>query len=168
MKCEQHPGVETSMTCSNCGRPICPKCMVYTPVGNKCPECARQRGRAVAGLKPIYYVRAVAAGLGAGLVAGILLVEVVRAIRFGSLLFLIIVAMAIGEAVSRAARRNTGPALQIIAGSSAALAFLIGGYLTGVPILSLSGWHGLVLVISPVRFIFALLGIYLAAAKLKD
>ena len=29
--------------CSNCGRPICPDCMTTTPVGMRCPECARQR-----------------------------------------------------------------------------------------------------------------------------
>jgi membrane associated rhomboid family serine protease len=28
--------------CSNCERPICPDCMTTTPVGMRCPECARQ------------------------------------------------------------------------------------------------------------------------------
>jgi len=32
--------------CSNCERPICPDCMTSTPVGMRCPECARQRTRA--------------------------------------------------------------------------------------------------------------------------
>ena len=31
------------MACSNCGRPICPDCMTVTPVGMRCPECARER-----------------------------------------------------------------------------------------------------------------------------
>lgn len=31
------------MSCSNCGRPICPDCMTSTPVGMRCPECARQK-----------------------------------------------------------------------------------------------------------------------------
>ncbi len=31
------------MSCSNCGRPICPECMTSTPVGMRCPECAGQR-----------------------------------------------------------------------------------------------------------------------------
>ncbi len=35
------------MSCSNCGRPICPDCMTSTPVGMRCPECARQRTRVV-------------------------------------------------------------------------------------------------------------------------
>jgi membrane associated rhomboid family serine protease len=40
--CYRHPGRETSVACSNCGRPICPDCMTPTPVGMRCPECAGQ------------------------------------------------------------------------------------------------------------------------------
>jgi membrane associated rhomboid family serine protease len=56
--CYRHPGRETAVSCSNCGRPICPDCMVFAAVGIKCPECAGQpagvrkstsRVRAVAG-----------------------------------------------------------------------------------------------------------------------
>jgi membrane associated rhomboid family serine protease len=42
--CYRHPNRETGVSCSNCGRPICPDCMTSTPVGMRCPECAR-RGR---------------------------------------------------------------------------------------------------------------------------
>src|SRR5689334_13324445 len=38
--CYCHPGRETNVACSNCGRPICPDCMPPTPVGMRCPECA--------------------------------------------------------------------------------------------------------------------------------
>jgi membrane associated rhomboid family serine protease len=41
--CYRHPSRETGVSCSNCGRPICPDCMTTTPVGMRCPECARQR-----------------------------------------------------------------------------------------------------------------------------
>ncbi|MEA2439014.1 MAG: hypothetical protein QOH76_438 [Thermoleophilaceae bacterium] len=41
--CYRHPGRETGVSCSNCGRPICPECMTPTPVGMRCPECSRQR-----------------------------------------------------------------------------------------------------------------------------
>ena len=43
--CYRHPSRETGVSCSNCGRPICPECMTSTPVGMRCPECARQRTR---------------------------------------------------------------------------------------------------------------------------
>lgn len=40
--CYRHPNRETAVACSNCGRPICPDCMTTSPVGMRCPECARQ------------------------------------------------------------------------------------------------------------------------------
>jgi membrane associated rhomboid family serine protease len=43
--CYRHPSRETGVSCSACGRPICPDCMTPTPVGMRCPECARQRTR---------------------------------------------------------------------------------------------------------------------------
>lgn len=41
--CYRHPSRETGVSCSSCGRPICPDCMTPTPVGMRCPECARER-----------------------------------------------------------------------------------------------------------------------------
>lgn len=39
-ECPRDSGVETNLHCSQCGDPICPRCMVYAPVGSKCPDCA--------------------------------------------------------------------------------------------------------------------------------
>lgn len=41
--CYRHPDRETGVSCSSCGRPICPECMTATQVGMRCPECSRQR-----------------------------------------------------------------------------------------------------------------------------
>jgi membrane associated rhomboid family serine protease len=41
--CYRHPDRETGVACSNCGRAICPDCMTTTPVGMRCPECAKQK-----------------------------------------------------------------------------------------------------------------------------
>ena len=41
--CYRHPSRETGVSCSNCGRPICPDCMTTTPVGMRCPECSAQK-----------------------------------------------------------------------------------------------------------------------------
>jgi membrane associated rhomboid family serine protease len=54
--CYRHPGRETNVACSNCGRPICPDCMTPTPVGMRCPECAGQTTP----------VRRLSSGLGTG------------------------------------------------------------------------------------------------------
>jgi membrane associated rhomboid family serine protease len=45
--CYRHPDRETNVACSNCERAICPDCMTSTPVGMRCPECARQKTRVV-------------------------------------------------------------------------------------------------------------------------
>src|SRR3979409_622983 len=55
--CYRHPNRETGVSCSNCGRSICPDCMTPTSVGMRCPECSRQKTRVVrrayAGSEPI-------------------------------------------------------------------------------------------------------------------
>ena len=41
--CYRHSDRETGVSCSNCGRPICPDCMTSTSVGMRCPECSKQK-----------------------------------------------------------------------------------------------------------------------------
>ena len=41
--CANHPGVETSLRCNRCDKPICVKCAVRTPTGYSCKECIRGR-----------------------------------------------------------------------------------------------------------------------------
>src|SRR5215213_5280782 len=61
--CVNHPKVETRLTCSNCGDPICTRCMVTTAVGQKCPRCARQSGRAKGNPELVLLARAFGAGV---------------------------------------------------------------------------------------------------------
>jgi membrane associated rhomboid family serine protease len=43
--CYRHPSRETGVSCSNCGKAICPDCMTTTPVGMRCPDCAGKKQR---------------------------------------------------------------------------------------------------------------------------
>jgi hypothetical protein len=43
--CANHPGVETSLRCNKCGKPICAKCAIRTPTGYRCKECVRDQLR---------------------------------------------------------------------------------------------------------------------------
>ena len=43
-KCYRHPDRSTFLRCSRCERPICPFCSNESPVGQRCPECIRDRG----------------------------------------------------------------------------------------------------------------------------
>ena len=38
LRCYRHPDRETGVSCSECGRGICPDCMVFAPVGIRCPD----------------------------------------------------------------------------------------------------------------------------------
>ena len=46
LRCYRHPNRETYVSCSECGRGICPDCMVFGPVGIRCPDHARGAGGA--------------------------------------------------------------------------------------------------------------------------
>jgi membrane associated rhomboid family serine protease len=41
--CYRHPSVETGLSCSSCGKPICTDCMHPSHVGQRCPDCAKQK-----------------------------------------------------------------------------------------------------------------------------
>ena len=71
-RCSYHPGVMTRLRCSRCGKPICPRCGVRTPVGLRCPECAGVRGLPTYATPPTTLGRAAAAGLAAALPIGLL------------------------------------------------------------------------------------------------
>lgn len=45
--CYRHRDRETNVSCSNCGKPICPDCMTPSPVGMRCPDCASERTKVV-------------------------------------------------------------------------------------------------------------------------
>ena len=42
MTCYRHPSRETRVSCSECGRGICTECMVFAPVGIRCPDHSGQ------------------------------------------------------------------------------------------------------------------------------
>jgi hypothetical protein len=141
--CVNHPKVETRLTCSNCGDPICTRCMVSTAVGQKCPRCARQTGRAKGNPDPQLLARGFGAGLAAAVVAGVLLV----AAPFAGFLLALAHGFVVGAAVRWAARRRTHTWL----GLAAAGAGLI-------------GLGGLVLVLGGDPFAARLLLVYVLSA----
>jgi membrane associated rhomboid family serine protease len=42
--CYRHPDRRTGASCTRCGRPICPDCMIQAPVGHHCPTCVKEDG----------------------------------------------------------------------------------------------------------------------------
>jgi hypothetical protein len=109
--CINHPKVETRLTCSNCGDPICVRCMVTTAVGQKCPRCAKQTGRATGNPETQLLTRAFGAGVLAAAAAGLLML----AVPFAGLLLALAHGFVVGAAVRWAARRRTHSRLGLVA-----------------------------------------------------
>jgi hypothetical protein len=104
-RCANHPNVETLVSCSNCGKPICTDCMVHAPVGVKCRDCARMPRSALVRLKPEKAATAIAAALGAAVLMGIA-VGALLGTGFG--FFSFIVAFGVGAAMAEVVTRTSG------------------------------------------------------------
>jgi hypothetical protein len=103
-RCANHPSVETWVSCSSCGKPICPDCMVQAPVGIKCRTCARMPRSAQVRLKPDRAARAAAVALALGLVIGVALSALPGSYGF----FAFIVAYFVGRGMGSAVKRGSG------------------------------------------------------------
>jgi hypothetical protein len=131
MKCATHNDVETGLACGKCGTPICPKCLVETPVGARCRACANVRRLPTYSIKPVQYVKAVAAGLAIAIVVGVAWAWLRIAVQipfFGLMTALVLAAgaaYAIAEVVSRVINRKRGVPLQVIASACFVLSYLV-------------------------------------------
>ncbi len=127
MRCATHPEVETNLRCGKCGKPICPKCMVQTPVGARCPDCAKLYKLPTYRVSAGYYLRAIGAALGIAVIAGIVwgLINFIIPFFFFNFLLAAGVGYAIGEVVSRSVNRKRGRGLAIVAGVAVAISYLI-------------------------------------------
>jgi hypothetical protein len=120
--CAKHPKEETVIRCASCDKPICPKCMVSTPVGMKCPDCGLSRGGVLFTVSPARFVLAGITAFTAGIIAAV--------IGEAGMFFLIFVSIAYGYfaggMILKASGMKRGIKMEILAGSGmviGALAF---------------------------------------------
>ncbi len=127
MKCATHPEIETNLKCGKCGKPICPKCMVQTPVGARCPDCARLYKLPTYRVSAKHYLRAVGTALGMAIVCGVVwgLIGSFVPFIFLNLLLAAGAGYAIGEVVSLSVNRKRGTGLATIAGIAVAISYLV-------------------------------------------
>ena len=126
MKCAYHPEVETNLRCGKCGKPICPKCMVQTPVGARCPDCAGLYRLPTYSVSTQYYLRAIGTGLGMAIVCGLLWGVVGGWLPFNlNLLLAPGIGYAIGEVTSLSVNRKRGTGLAVVAGVGVAISYLL-------------------------------------------
>jgi hypothetical protein len=131
MKCAYHPDVETNLRCGKCDKPICPKCMVQTPVGARCPDCAKLYKLPTYRVSTKYYLIAVGTALGMAIVCGIAwgVVRAFVSLTFFNLLLNLLLAAgvgyAIGEVVSLSVNRKRGTGLAAIGGVALVISYLV-------------------------------------------
>ncbi len=153
--CARHPGVETGLRCGRCETPICPRCMVMTDVGARCPQCAPRRKLPQFEVGPLYLLRGAAAALAVGAALGALwgallpdvfgLLEVLAGLGVG---------FAVGEGVSWATNRKYGTALQVAAAAGVVGAYLLRNVVAGDAIVPANNLYGYVAVGVGVAFAF--------------
>ncbi len=134
VQCARHPGVETALRCSRCETPICPRCMIQTPIGARCPDCARLSKSPVYTLTPTTLVRAGVAALIGGVAMGLIWRLILLPFTVG--LFSIFIGAGLGYGFTRmmefATRRKRGPGVVALAMGGIALAWAMQPLL-GVP-----------------------------------
>jgi len=134
--CERHPKTETNIRCGRCEKTICPDCLVHSPVGMRCPDCARVNTVPTYDVPMPFLLRGIGGGVAAALVLGfafyfaapilfrlvfldIALINTILPFFYVAVMALI--GYAIGEAVSLATNRKRGIRLKFV---SAACVFV--------------------------------------------
>ncbi|MFH0942188.1 MAG: hypothetical protein V1823_04110 [Chloroflexota bacterium] len=118
---------ETSLRCSKCGKPICAKCLVQTPVGARCPECARLYKLPTYSVSTAYYLRAAVATLVLAGAMGLIWGPIARKVPVFDLNLLLAPAVGyvIGEVTSRAVNRKRSKGLAALGATGVVLSYLI-------------------------------------------
>ena len=168
MKCATHPRVETNLRCGKCSKPICPKCMVQTPVGARCPECARLYKLPTYRVSMTYYLRAAGTALGMAIVCGIIwgIANQFLPFFFLNLLLGAGVGYVIGEVVGLAVNRKRGRGLAAVAGAGVVVSYLVALFFPLVLPIGLFGLSfGLFSIILAVASV--VLGIFVAVTRLR-
>ena len=129
--CARHPDVETGLSCGRCGTPICPRCLVYTPAGTRCPDCAAIGRPRMYVFGAMDYARALPTAIVVGSILGIasafLLSPGFRIGLFPILIALAVgygVGIAVGEALNLTTGRKRGREIQLVAAGAVIFAWL--------------------------------------------
>jgi len=134
--CYRHANVETRVSCGRCGKPLCTKCMIFTPVGVKCKDCAQMRPLPQFVLTPRLYARVIPGAIALALGVGFLLSFAIGLGFIGG----IIVGIVVGKALRRISGYKQGMVMELIAGSTVVLAVISSPVIAA---LRASGLHNL-------------------------
>jgi len=169
LHCANHPTVETLLRCNKCGKPICQRCGVRTPVGIRCRECAQLRRPPNYVVGPGHYVLAALVALPVSILAGFIMQQV-------GIFFALFIGAAAGgliaEIVCRATGGKHGNALAALVSACIVVGAVAAGLLPlllahGAPLAAfMSGGYLLQLVLR-LNIIYVILAVGAAFARLR-
>ena len=134
LRCATHPEVETNLRCGKCGKLICQKCLVQTPVGSRCRDCAKLYKLPTYRISPAYYLRAIGAALVMAVVIGLAWGFVTSLLSFIYLNLILAagIGYAIGEVTGLAVNRKRGTWLAVIGSIAVVICYLVNIFTFGV------------------------------------
>jgi len=119
VRCATHPEIETELRCATCGIPICPDCLVETPVGMKCREHGLAPTPPHHRVSAIGYALAIPAGFVLAAIGGFIALNV--PFLFVPIFLGAIGGGVIGEAMSFCTGWKRGPRLAAVAAATVLL-----------------------------------------------
>lgn len=142
--CYRHPDVKTGLRCNRCGKPICVKCAVQTPVGFRCPDCVRQQQDKFYTGGRLDYLIAVAVALPLSLIAAAVFTFIIAGIGFFSWLISFLAAPATGGIIAEAVRRAVGRRRSRHLSTTVAACLILGTAPFLLFMLVSRSWYGLI------------------------
>jgi hypothetical protein len=145
--CLRHPDTASNLGCSRCGDMICPQCMVQSPVGARCPDCATIGQPAIFRSTNVELSAVIGVSAGAAIVFGVAYAVIVWIFwnflpfnfQIGNVATSLIVGLAgapIGDVVRQAGKNKLDSRLKVIAAFTMFVAWLVGinvAAMIGVP-----------------------------------
>ncbi len=112
--CRRHSDVATSLSCNKCDDPICPRCMIETPVGFRCRDCARLRQLPTFDVKGAMLARAILVSLAIGIVGGVV-VTLLSGVPLLDAIALVGTGYFMGEGIGASVNRKRSRTLRYVA-----------------------------------------------------
>jgi hypothetical protein len=122
--CANHPQVQTVVSCGRCDKPLCPRCMIYTPVGVRCRDCAQLRRLPQYTLTPRVYARVLPTAAALALICGFLLSLVPHLGLLASIVIGFLIGILVSDVLRRVSGYKQGRAMQAIAGATVIVSIL--------------------------------------------
>ncbi|MBI20943.1 MAG: hypothetical protein CL780_01685 [Chloroflexi bacterium] len=170
-RCSRHKDIGTNLRCGRCDDLICPKCLIQSPVGSRCPDCSKigQPDILISSKTELLMVSISSFLI---IIFGALTLSLITRIlwslpigyQLGSILTaatLSILGIIVGEIIRKTGKYKIDKRLKIISGFTVFGIFLIGSILG-----NMMGIHNIVFT-NIITFIGVAIGMYIAINRIR-